>query len=55
MNRLSVSVFGALLSSATFAGGAALPDVFAPGSLVLFQGDSVTSGGRGGDMNTDMD
>ena len=51
MNRFSVSVFGALLSSATFAGGPALPDVFAPGSLVLFQGDSVTSGGRGGDMN----
>ncbi|MDX9868850.1 MAG: GDSL-type esterase/lipase family protein [Kiritimatiellia bacterium] len=29
----------------------ALPDLFAPRSVVLFQGDSITHGGRGGDLN----
>jgi len=28
-----------------------LPDLFEPRSVVLFQGDSITHGGRGGDLN----
>lgn len=49
--------FAAAISAAgSFAGdaGRALsrpPEIFAPHSVILFQGDSITHGGRGGDMN----
>lgn len=51
---LSVAVAGCAAVSrdaAMTADGVALPQIFRPGDFILFQGDSITHGGRGRDMN----
>ena len=42
---ISILTFGPLSAAPL------MPDIFADGDVVLFQGDSITHGGRGGDMN----
>lgn len=49
---IAVAVVGAVFPPAFCSTSAMAPDgVFAPGDTVLFVGDSITHGGRMGDMN----
>lgn len=51
MNRIVAIAVLALAGQAFGGTGGRLPEIFKPGSLVLFQGDSITHGKRARDMN----
>lgn len=51
MKRMNLVGWVMITAMAALTARAELPQLFAPGSIVLFQGDSITHGGRMGDMN----
>ncbi len=54
MKRMDLVGWVMITAMAALMARAELPQLFAPGSIVLFQGDSITHGGRMGDMNHDL-
>lgn len=53
MKVLALLAAAALSAAQVLAGDGrrGLPEIFRPGDFILFQGDSITDGGRAGDMN----
>lgn len=49
--RVMTAVSAVMWTTGMAAFGEVPPQIFKPGSFVLFQGDSITHGGRAGDMN----